>query len=109
MTRTRSAVSLVGLVVAPLYARAIEPDKPAVATAPPVQSAATTDSGPIGVATREPDGTLVLTLRAEGEGGAVGDAQIRYAPSDPAYPDIARHLGPIPAGGSVPVRPFEKR
>lgn len=35
----------------------------------------------IGVATPEPNGTIVLMLRAEGTKGAIGDAQFRYPPS----------------------------
>jgi hypothetical protein len=64
---------------------------------------------PIGVATQEADGTIVLQLRAEQDGGGMGDAQFRYAPTDKDYAMIARHVGPIPRGGSVPVRPFAKR
>ena len=60
----------------------------------------------IGVAAREADGSIVLTLRAEGPDGLSGDAQFRYQPADPNYEMIARHVGPIPPGGTVPVRPF---
>lgn len=60
----------------------------------------------IGVATREADGTIVLTLRAEGPGGIVGDGQLRYPPDHKDYAMIARHVGPIPPGGSVFVKPF---
>ena len=62
----------------------------------------------IGVATQEADGTIVLTLRAEAASGVVGDGQLRYSPSNHYYAIIARHVGPIPRGGSVPVRPFGK-
>ena len=109
MTRTLVMVTLVGLVVLPPCAPSIVCSQSDVRTAPGARFAGTTGAGPVGVATREPDGSLVLILRAGGLGGAVGDAQIRYAPSDPAYPGIARHLGPSPLGGSVPVRPFEGR
>lgn len=40
---------------------------------------------PIGVATMKEDGTIILTLRAEGENGEVGDAIFSYAPDDMAY------------------------
>lgn len=63
----------------------------------------------IGVATQEPDGTIILNLRASGDGGATGDAQFRYAPTDRDYSMIAKHVGPIPRGGSVPVKPFDKK
>jgi hypothetical protein len=60
----------------------------------------------IGMATQEADGTIVLTLRADGPAGAAGDAQFRYPPADKDYRMIQAHVGPIPAGKSVPVRPF---
>jgi hypothetical protein len=63
----------------------------------------------IGVATQEPDGTILLQLRAASDGDAVGDALVRYPPNDVNYTKIARHVGPIPRGGSVPVRPFGGR
>jgi hypothetical protein len=62
----------------------------------------------IGVATQEKDGTIVLSLRAEGDAGEVGEGQFRYAPNHPQYAMIKEHVGPIPPGGSVPVRPFPK-
>lgn len=63
----------------------------------------------IGTATEEADGTIVLNLRATGSGGAVGDAQFRYPPSDPQYQMIKSHVGPIPKGGSVSVKPFPEK
>ncbi len=109
MIRTLVLVTLVGSVILPPCARSTESSQSDVRTAPRARFSGTTSAGPIGVATREPDGSLVLILRAGSVGGAMGDARIRYALSDPAYPGIARHLGPIPPGGSVPVRPFEER
>lgn len=73
------------------------------------EPAAKRAEAPIGVATQEADGTIVLQLRAEQEGGSVGDAQFRYTPTDKDYAMIARHVGPIPRGGSVPVKPFAKQ
>jgi len=65
------------------------------------------EEAPIGSARLEPDGTLVLWLRAEGEDGSiVGHGELRYAPGDPDYGHVLRHLGPIPPGGEVLVRPF---
>ena len=63
----------------------------------------------VGVASREADGSIVLTLRAEGPDGLIGDARFRYTPDDSNYGLIARHVGPIPPGGTVPVRPFDAR
>jgi hypothetical protein len=59
----------------------------------------------IGVATQEGDGTIILMLRATGA-GAIGDAQFRYPPTHPQYAMIKAHVGPIPPGKSVSVRPF---
>ncbi|WP_061936011.1 hypothetical protein [Aureimonas sp. AU22] len=65
---------------------------------------------PIGSAHRELDGTLVLWLRAEREGGSiVGHGELRYPPGHPDYDLVLRHLGPIPPGGQVLVRPFPPR
>jgi hypothetical protein len=60
----------------------------------------------IGMATEEADGTIVLTLRADGPGGMVGDSQFRYPPTHKDYRMIQSHVGPVPAGKSVPVKPF---
>lgn len=60
----------------------------------------------IGVATQDADGTIVLQLRTPAESGIVGDALVRYRPDDPNYPAVAKHVGPIPKGGSVLVKPF---
>ena len=70
----------------------------------PQSSIAASDS--IGVATQEPDGTIVLVLRAEGQGEAVGEGLLRYPRSDPDYDMISKHVGPIPPGGTVMVKPF---
>ncbi|QYE37304.1 hypothetical protein KZX46_22390 (plasmid) [Polymorphobacter sp. PAMC 29334] len=66
-----------------------------------------TDLQTIGVATEEADGTIVLTLRAVGN-GAIGDGQFRYPKNHPQYAMIAAHVGPIPKGGSVAVKPFQE-
>ncbi len=60
----------------------------------------------IGIATQEADGAIVLQLRAPSDGGPVGDALVRYLPRDPHYAVVAKHVGPIPKGGSVPVKRF---
>ncbi|WP_019998825.1 hypothetical protein [Aureimonas ureilytica] len=67
------------------------------------------DDASIGSAREEADGTLILRLRAEAEDGrALGEAELRYAPGDPDYGHVHRHLGAIPPGGEVSVRPFPR-
>ena len=62
----------------------------------------------IGMATMEPDGTLVLQLRAEEDPGddAIGDALITYAPSHPDYASVLAHIGGLLPGEEKPVPPF---
>jgi hypothetical protein len=59
----------------------------------------------IGVATMEKDGTIVLQLRATGP-GVMGDALLKYPPSDKDYKKILDHLGGLKPGESKPVPPF---
>lgn len=63
-------------------------------------------SATIGVATQDADGTYLLQLRARSVGGASGDALVRYPRDDPHYAEIARHIGPVPVGKWVGVKPF---
>ena len=60
----------------------------------------------IGVATMDPDGTILLQLRAEGPDGVLGDALIRYPPSHKDYKDVLTHLGGLKPGQSKPVPPW---
>lgn len=63
----------------------------------------------IGVATMSPDGTLVLDLRAQsdgGPGGATGDARLVYSPDHPDYRRLLDHIGPLRPGESRPVPPW---
>ena len=69
-------------------------------------SDATSKQASIGGATMEKDGTVVLRLRAEGEGGEVGDAQISYRPGDPQYQSILDHIGGLKPGEDKPVPPW---
>ncbi len=61
----------------------------------------------IGQASMRPDGTIVLDLRAAQPGGAIGDAQLTYAPSHRDYQMILKHLGGLKPGEVKPVPPFE--
>jgi len=70
-------------------------------------SARSPKRAPIGSAHREPNGTLVLRLRAgSGQGVIMGDGELRYVPGDPEYKRVQQHLGPIPPGGTVLVWAF---
>jgi len=93
---SRSIALIVGAVLLPSAASA-QPSRDARPSATPTS---------IGSASEEADGTIVLTLRASGTGGLIGDGQLRYPPTHPQYRAIRAHVGPIPRGGSVPVKPF---
>lgn len=49
---------------------------------------------PIGTIAQRTDGTLLLDLRAEGPGGAIGHALLEIPPSDPAYKALSSQLPP---------------
>lgn len=70
-------------------------------------------SGPtIGTATMRENGTIEMQLRAGTESGSgngrgiKGDALIKYAPGDPHYDEILKHLGGLKKGESKPVPPW---
>ena len=63
----------------------------------------------IGSARMEKDGTIVLQLRAESPGGAVGDALLRYPPGHQEYKEILRHLGGLEIGQEKPVPPWPEK
>ena len=52
------------------------------------------------------DGTIVLLLRAEGPGGAIGDGRLTYPKSHPDYQKIQSHLGGLKPGEHKPVPPW---
>jgi len=60
----------------------------------------------IGSASMGEDGTIVLQLRAEGPGGALGDALLTYPQDHPQYQQILDHLGGLKPGESKPVPPW---
>jgi hypothetical protein len=62
----------------------------------------------IGVATMEKDGTVVLQLRAEGQGGILGDGLLRYPPDHPDYAKILDHIGGLKKGHAKKVPPWPK-
>lgn len=60
----------------------------------------------IGDATMTEDGTIILNLRAEGD-GIVGHGQFTYTPDQPEYKDVLDHIGGIKPGERKPVRPWD--
>lgn len=62
-------------------------------------------SASIGMATMNSDGTVVLTVRAEGP-GALGDAQLYYPPTHAKYREVLDHVGGLRPGQSKPVPPW---
>lgn len=67
------------------------------------------DTAPIGVATMEEDGTIVLHLRAEGAGGIIGDSLLRYPPGHSRYAEVIRHLGGLKKGETKLVPPWPEK
>jgi len=63
----------------------------------------------IGVAWLEPDMTLVMQLRAESEGKALGDALLTYRPDDPQYHRMLEHVGELKPGERKPVPPWPQQ
>jgi hypothetical protein len=60
----------------------------------------------IGVATMRQDRTIVLDLTATGP-NMLGDARLTYAPHDPNYSSILRHLGGLNPGEVKQVAPWD--
>jgi hypothetical protein len=60
----------------------------------------------IGVASMEADGTIILRLRANGEGGTTGDGTISYRPDSQHYQSVLEHLGGLEPGETKPVKPW---
>jgi hypothetical protein len=64
---------------------------------------------PIGMAELKDDGSIVLDLRAEGEGGAIGHALLTVRPGDAAYHALSAHVGGELEGvarARVPFKPM---
>ena len=80
---------------------------PAACRGKPGKAARAPEGGAsIGAATMRPDRVILLQLRAEGEGGLVGDALLTYAPDHPQYQKILTHVGGLRPGVSKPVPPW---
>ena len=69
---------------------------------PPV-TCATVES--IGVAEMRADGTITLHLKSLWP-DPHEDSDLSYAPDDPQYDEIKKHLGGIEPGQSKPIPPF---
>ncbi len=59
----------------------------------------------MGSAKMDKDGTIILTLRAEGD-GKTGGSEVLYRRGDPEYQDVLRHLGGLRPGEEKVVLPF---
>ncbi|MDD9944860.1 MAG: hypothetical protein OXU20_27710 [Myxococcales bacterium] len=64
-----------------------------------------TSEDTIGTARMKQDGTVVLQLRAAGD-GMQGDAQFEYPPDHADYQYVLDHLGGLKPGEEKLVRPF---
>jgi hypothetical protein len=62
--------------------------------------------GNIGSAAMKVDGTIILTLQAEGPDGEETYADMSYPPEDPRRLEILSHLGGLQPGESKPVPPW---
>lgn len=60
----------------------------------------------IGTATITAEGTIVLDLRSQENDGSIVEARLSFAPGDPEYPVVLRHIGKIAPCETVWVRPF---
>ena len=56
-----------------------------------------------------PEGSIVLQLRASDPRGMVGDAQFVYSPSHLQYDEVLRHVGGLRPGETKPVPPWPER
>ena len=59
----------------------------------------------IGTAQMSADGTITLRLRSLWP-EPIAEGELTYAPDDPQYEDIKKHLGGIVPGEIKPVRPW---
>ena len=80
---------------------------PTTPTTPTTPTPPTKPPASIGSATMQDDGTIVLQLRAEGEHGEIGDAQLFYPPSHAQYDSVLKHLGGLKPGETKPVAPWQ--
>ena len=105
---TRSIVGDLALAMAVTAGCGRTASEPPASSKPPMASAPMSAPAPasIGQAEMRPDGTIVLTLRAEDGHGSIGDGQLVYAPSNKDYAAIMQHIGGIKPGEVKPVPPW---
>jgi len=63
----------------------------------------------IGIAWMENDGTLVMQLTARDSNRTLGDALLRYKPTDPQYRRMLDHVGDLKPGQTNSVPPWPAR
>ncbi|MBE9127039.1 MULTISPECIES: hypothetical protein [unclassified Coleofasciculus] len=61
---------------------------------------------PIGQATMQEDGSIILQLWAETEDGASGQTFLTYSPTDKEYASILEHIGCLEVGETKLVFPW---
>jgi hypothetical protein len=61
---------------------------------------------PIGAATMEADGTLILDLIARDGWGGIGEGRLIYPPDHPQYQEVLDHVGGLAPGEVKPVLPW---
>jgi hypothetical protein len=83
----------------PILLAACQTEKPPVAVSPSGKT--------IGSAHLTEEGLLEVMLRAEGDGGMVGDAFFVYKKGTPEYAEMMKHIGGLKRGESklVPAYP----
>lgn len=92
----------------------LETAEPMIAATVPADDVPEPDDSSIGTARMADDGVILVDLRAEGPGGAIGHAAFRVAPDAPEYAALREHLfGSTEAVNSmdstVPFRPMPSR
>jgi hypothetical protein len=60
----------------------------------------------IGTGEMHHDGTIILRLTREEAGRRFHD-ELHYAPSDPGYKSVRKHIGPVKENEIFSVKPFE--
>jgi len=97
--RRVAAAALLAASFATTAAAQFKKDLPPI---PPIPCAAVES---IGTAEMAADGTITLRLRSLSP-NPIAEGVLTYAPDDPQYEDIKKHLGGIAPGDTKPVKPW---